>query len=237
MYNKRQAKEKYMPKKISLDELGIKYNTDKASLYTRNNVTLKGHDYLKYYELFLKELKKETFTMVELGCFTGASLKMWKEYYPKAQIVGVDLNPNLKRLEEERIHFLCSNAVASDLPAKLKEFKNIKCIIDDCSHAWGDQRRSFEMLFPILNGGGYYIIEDLECGAMGAYPNYPPKVLDAQVFWDYAIDRMRILRVSENRNQINFRPFFKQLPKHIQDIELSIDMAFLVPGSIIFRKK
>ena len=86
-------------------------------------------------------------------------------------------------------------------------------------------------------GGGYYIIEDLECGAAGAYPSYPPKVLDAQVFWDYAADRMRILRVSENRNQINFRPFFNQLPKYIQDIELSIDMALIVPGSIIFRKK
>ncbi len=145
---------KSMKKTLSLDELGIKYNTDKASLYNYNNNTIKGHDYLRYYELFLKELKKEKFSMVELGCFTGASLKMWKEYYSKAEIIGVDLNPNLKRLEEERIHFICSDAVAEDLPEKLKEFKNIKCIIDDCSHAWGDQRRSFEMLFPILNGGG-----------------------------------------------------------------------------------
>ncbi len=224
-------------KKVTLSELGLKYNTDKASLFVYNNTTLKGHDYLKYYELFLKELKKEHFTLVELGCFTGASLKMWKEYFPKAEIAGVDLNPKLTSLEEDRIHFICSNAVSIELLQKLNKFKNIKCIIDDCSHAWSDQRRSFEMLFPILSSGGYYIIEDLECGSMGAYPNYPPTVLDSQIFWDYAADRMRILRVSESCNQIQYRPFFNQLPKHIQDIELSIDMSIIVPGSIIFRKK
>lgn len=221
-----------------LDKLGLKYNTDKASLYNRRGTVGKGHDYLKYYELFLSTMKNEEFALVELGCYTGASLKMWKEYFPYAHIIGVDLNEKLSVLEQERISFVCSDAVADDLPQKLITLnKNIMCIIDDCSHAWGDQRRSFEMLFPILQSGGYYIIEDLECGAMGAYPAYPPKVLDAQVFWDYAMDRMKILRVSENRNQEKFRPFFSHLPEHIQRLEKSIDMAIVVPGSIIFRKK
>ena len=221
-----------------LDDLGLKYNTDKASLYKLRDTVIKGHDYLKYYELFLSTLLDEEFALVELGCFTGASLKMWKEYFPKAHIIGVDLNEKLSSLEEDRISFVCSDAVAEDLPQKLLYCNNnIMCIIDDCSHAWGDQRRSFEMLFPILKSGGYYIIEDLECGAMGAYPSYPPKVLDAQVFWDYAMDRIKILRVSENRGQENYRPFFHHLPEHIQKIEKSIDMAITVPGSIIFRKK
>lgn len=225
-------------KVLSLDELGQKYSTDKASKWIWNNQERKGHDYLRFYELFLKDFKKSKFTMVELGCFTGASLRMWKEYFTKATIVGVDLNPKLKEIEEERLDFICSDATAEDLPQKLNKYKGtISLIIDDCSHAWGDQRRSFEMLFPILSSGGYFIIEDLECGAMGAYPSCPPKVLDAQVFWDYAMDRMKILRVSENRNQPAFRPFFTQLPKHIQDIENQIDMALIVPGSIIFRKK
>lgn len=223
-----------------LEELGVKYNTDKAGMYKRRGNFVKGHDYLKYYELFLATLKERDFTLVELGCYTGASLKMWKEYFPNASIIGVDLNEKLVTLEEERISFVCSDAVADDLPEKLLQragSNNFMCIIDDCSHAWGDQRRSFEMLFPMLKSGGYYIIEDLECGAMGAYPNYPPKVLDSQLFWDYAMDRMKILRVSENRNQINYRPFFSQLPPAVQELEKSIDMAIVVPGAIIFRKK
>lgn len=202
-----------------------------------NNATMYGHDYLRFYELFLQTFKKTKFTLVELGCFTGASLRMWKEYFSKVRVVGVDLDSRLESLKKEKIDFICSDATASDLPAKLSVYDDIYCIIDDGSHAWGDQRRSFEMLFPILNSGGYYIIEDLECGAEGAYPEIPPKVLDSQIFWDYAIDRMRILRVSENRNREQYRPFYYQLPKYIQELESSIDMALLVPGSIIFRKK
>ena len=223
-----------------LDNLGLKYNTDKASRYVRSNKNeVMGHDYLRHYELFLEKFLEDTFSLVELGCFTGASLRMWGEYFQKATIIGVDLNPNLSSLETEQIKFICSDATAQDLPEKILQTtdKDIKCIIDDCSHAWGDQRRSFEMLFPILASGGYYIIEDLECGSMGAYPSYPPQVLDAQVFFDYALDRMRILRVSENRNPVKFRPFFNEMPEHIQKIERSIDMAMIVPGSIIFRKK
>lgn len=221
-----------------LDSLGVKYNTDKASRYNRRGNVVPGHDYLRHYEIFLSHLRDEKFTLVELGCYTGASLKMWKEYFAQAHIIGVDLNEKLSSLEQERISFICSDAVADSLPSKLASYnEDILCIIDDCSHAWGDQRRSFEMLFPLIKSGGYYIIEDLECGAAGAYPAYPPKVLDAQIFWDYAMDRMKILRVSEKRNPINFRPFFSQLPPHIQEIEKSIDMAFIVPGSVIFRKK
>ncbi len=225
-------------KKISLDDLGKKYATDKAGEYTWGNELRKGHDYLRYYELFLRDLKKKKFTLLELGCFTGASLKMWKEYFPKAKIVGVDLDKSLTRIVEDRIDFICSNATSPDLPELLEEdLGTISCIIDDCSHAWSDQRLSFEMLFPLLNSGGYYIIEDLECGAEGAYPSHPPKVLDAQLFWDYAMDRMKILRVSGNRNQAANRPFFNQLPWYIKELELSIDMAMVIPGAIIFRKK
>lgn len=223
----------------SLQEIGIKYNTDKAwSRINSKNEKVYGHNYLKYYELFLQTIREHKFTLVELGCYTGASLKMWKEYFPHANIIGVDLNKDLKKLEEERISFICSDATASDLPQKItKNDKNIECIIDDCSHAWGDQRRTFEMLFPILADGGYYIIEDLECGSMGAYPDYPPQVLDAQPFWEYMVDRARYLRVSRRRHPEQNRPYFDQLPPHIQEIEKSIDMVVIVPGAIIIRKE
>ena len=223
----------------SLHEIGIKYNTDKAwSRINKKGVKVYGHNYLKYYELFLQSLREHKFTLVELGCYTGASLKMWKEYFPHANIVGVDLDESLKKLEEDRISFICCDATSSDLPEKIVHYgQHIECIIDDCSHAWGDQRRTFEMLFPMLADGGYYIIEDLECGSMGAYPDYPPKVLDAQPFWDYAIDRARYLRVSRRRHPEEKRPYFDQLPPHIQEIEKSIDMAVIVPGAIIFRQE
>ena len=225
---------------MKLNDLGLKYNTDKATECIVGDKKYVGHDYLRHYELFLKDFKQTEFEVVELGCYTGASINMWSEYFEKAEIIGVDLNSELKSIETNKIKFICSDATAEDLPAKIKDLAKypIKLIIDDCSHAWGDQRRSFEMLFPMLNSGGYYIIEDLECGSGGAYAtSYPPKVWDSQLFFDYALDRMRILRVSENRNPERFRPFFDEMPKYIQDIERSIDMSIIIPGAIIFKKK
>ena len=229
-----------MKKSENLDSIGRKYNTDKASEFMSNNSVYKGHDYLKYYEIFLNGFRKKKFALIELGCFRGSSLKMWKQYFPDADIIGVDLDKTLeKELKAADIKFIRSDATSDNLPEKISKSTtyDINCIIDDCSHAWGDMRRSFEMLFPVLNSGGYYIIEDLECGTMGAYPNFPPKVLDSQPFFEYALDRMRILRVSENRNPVSFRPYFHELPKNIQELELSIDMAMVIPGAIIFRKK
>ena len=218
-----------------LDDLGIKYNTDKASV----NCGHPEHDYLRHYEIFLRDFVKNSFALVELGSEYGHSLRMWEEYFPKATIIGVDLNPNVESLNTERIQCIYSDAIADDLPAKIKQKtnKDIKCIIDDCSHAWSSQRISFENLFPILASGGYYIIEDLECGTLGAYPQFPLRTQDSQVFFEYALDRMRILRVSENRNPISFRPFFHELPQKIQEIERSIDMAMIIPGAVIFKKK
>ena len=92
-------------------------------------------------------------------------------------------------------------------------------------------------MFPILQKGGYYIVEDLEGTATGVFDGYMPKVLDSQPFFEYALDRMNILRASKMSNPQTERPLFDKLPKHIQEIELSIDMVMILPGAIVFRKK
>ena len=224
----------------SLDELGIKYGTDKASVYMKDGQEVNGHDYLRRYELFLRELIDEEFTLVELGVDKGASLKMWEEYFPKAFIIGVDLDPDVSRLDTDRIKCITADATSKDLPNTICKMLNgrAKCIIDDCSHAWSSQRMSMENLFPaLLDRGGYYIVEDLGCNAMGAYPDQPPKILDSQRFFDYALDRMNILRVSENLDPFRRRPYFLELPESARMIESGLDMAIVIPGAIIFKKK
>ena len=108
-----------------LDELGKKYNTDKASVYNTGDKIIKAHDYLNRYELFLNAMLNEEFTLVELGCFRGSSLKMWEEYFKNATIIGIDLNEQLKLIEDERIKFICADATSTDLPNQLKKYLKI----------------------------------------------------------------------------------------------------------------
>ena len=46
---------------------------------------------------------------------------------------------------------------------------SVNIIIDDASHRKEDQQISFGKLFKLLNKGGYYIIEDLQCKRFNRY--------------------------------------------------------------------
>ena len=81
------------------------------------------------------------------------------------------------------------------------------------------------------------MIEDLECGTLGAYSEFPPKVLDAQPFYSYMQDRCEYLRWASDRNPEENSYHFEQLPAHIQKIQREMDMCIFIPGTIIVRKK
>ncbi len=219
----------------SLDKIGQKYGTDKATRYIRDDEELEGHNLLKYYEYFLQNIRNENFTLIEFGSLRGSSLKTFKEYFPNAKIVGIDLKEiNVK---ESRIDIICADVrKLPELTKKIKPYKGtIGCIIDDCNHSWYTQRVLFETFFPLLNSGGYYIVEDLIFGSSGTW--LEPPVLDAQPFFDYMRDRLSIFRGSELFGQAKHRPLFSELPKHIQDIELDMEMVSFAPGAIIIKKK
>jgi RHS repeat-associated protein len=71
---------------MTLDEIGLKFGTDKSSIY---------HNYLSFYERFFERYRDEPIKLLEIGVAGGASLAMWNEYFPQALIVGADIDPEL----------------------------------------------------------------------------------------------------------------------------------------------
>lgn len=147
-------------------KLAQKYGTDKAQ-----------HGYIPYYELLLNEPN----SMLEIGCFKGASLRMWHEYFPKCELHTLDLF--IEYIEPTDIKgLICHKGSQSDITL-LESLPNFDLIIDDGSHNAIDIQTSFEHLFSKLNEGGIYVIEDLHCqeiqsyrymGEVGGYPYYMP---------------------------------------------------------------
>ncbi len=221
-----------------LNELGIKYNTDKAQIMYEKDGFRLTHDYLRHYERALYEIKDNKNVLCELGCGTGASLKMWKEYLPQSQIVGVDINTCADSYKEDRIDIVIGNAAHDETINVIKEkYKSLDIIIDDASHAWGDMRISFEKLWDVLASGGIYIIEDVSCGSMGSFPQYPPVCWDAQSIFDYILDRAKIMNFARDWNPEYNRYHFEHLPEHIKRIEYELDEIHIVHGSLIIRKR
>ena len=141
----------------TLDDLAKKYNTDKSSEH---------HDYMRLYEFMLSPLRYETFTLLELGVGIPSkeapSLRVWRDYFPNAQIVGVDIRKISKNFEGDRIAIEIGDASdPSFLTAVFDKYKP-HVIIDDASHFWSHQIIGLRTLLPLLPPGGIYFIEDLQ---------------------------------------------------------------------------
>ena len=135
-----------------LDAVGIKYRTDKCSMI---------HNYLRKYEFFLERFHSRPLRLLELGIFKGASLRMWQEYFPQAEIFGVDIEEHCSQYADERIHILQADLSNTDAVSRLKDIRP-QIIIDDASHMTSHQILALFTLFDVLPSGGIYILEDLE---------------------------------------------------------------------------
>jgi 23S rRNA U2552 (ribose-2'-O)-methylase RlmE/FtsJ len=135
-----------------LTKLGIKYMTDKAYF----------HSFTEFYNDPFSNYQDKEINILEIGIATGASLRMLSDFFPKANIYAIDINPNVTDLfYGDRIKtYLCSQIDFSKLNSL---FGNIKfdIIIDDGSHMTSHQQKSLGHLFPYVTDGGIYVCEDL----------------------------------------------------------------------------
>ncbi|HEY5821727.1 MAG TPA: hypothetical protein VIT20_07115 [Propionibacteriaceae bacterium] len=143
----------------SLTELAKHFKTDKWG----------RHRYTPHYQRHLRHLKKQTFTLFEIGIGGysragegGASLRMWKAYFPKAQLLGLDIEDK-SFVDEERIRSFQGSQVDATLLAEIVAgAENLQVIIDDGSHVSAHIVETFAILFPLLPEGGIYVIEDTQ---------------------------------------------------------------------------
>jgi SAM-dependent methyltransferase len=134
------------------------YDTDKA---------VHPH-YLRSYEEFFKTLLDKEVRLLELGIFKGGSLFLWRDYFEKGLIVGLDLNPFKLDDPSGRIRVyqgMQQDTELLDRIARETAPEGFDVIIDDCSHIGELTRISFWHLFDNhLKPGGLYVIEDWSTG-------------------------------------------------------------------------
>ena len=118
--------------------------------------------YDKVYPDFLEKFRNESFNMFEIGIEAGKSFKIWQEYFPAANIYGMDIGVSFK--EDRGEVFLGDQSSNEDLERITSSIGKCKFILDDGSHIAEHQLKSFYYLFEhMLEYGGVYIIEDIEC--------------------------------------------------------------------------
>ncbi len=127
----------------------------------------KWSSYFDSYDRLLRKLAIEKITMLEVGIDRGGSLELWATYFINAQlIVGCDIDADCAnyRFDDDRIKVVIGNITDPSTINKISELSmEYSLIIDDGSHNYRDVIDSFIRLFPLLEPGGIYIVEDTHC--------------------------------------------------------------------------
>jgi len=152
---------------INLTDLADQYGSDKGST---------KHRYTELYHMLFHPYRQRKINFLEMGLLIGGpehgvdkdrkttdlpSIRMWLEYFPKAQIMGLDVS-DFSWFEHERFSFhRCDMDSRDEVAAAAASMPAPDIVIDDASHASHHQQNAFLEIFPRLKSGGLYVIEDL----------------------------------------------------------------------------
>jgi len=127
-------------------------NTDKVTL-----------GYLPTYQAIAEELGPWA-NVCEVGVHEGESLRLWQALFPQGRVVGVDVSPNATWPAGTVV--VIADQTAEDLPAQLlaHSARGYDLIVEDASHNGDASRRTWELLWPLVTPGGFYVIEDWQVG-------------------------------------------------------------------------
>lgn len=133
-----------------------------------------GHGYGPTYE-HLADLLGPWPTVVEIGTADGAGLRYFRKVFNPATLAGVDLYPTDGAVQAADYH-LRATQDAGDLPKRLERLSGLRSwdlVVDDASHEDGLTDQTLRVMWPVVNPGGAYVIEDwshanLICGRLAA---------------------------------------------------------------------
>src|SRR5262249_9164436 len=145
-----------------LCELARKYGTDKGGAHLQAGDTC--HNYTPAYHELFKDRREQVKNVLEIGVSHGCSLRMWRDYFPNAQIYGVDTHESCLFAEDRIMCFAADQYNERDLRDVIETVRpaQFDLIVDDGSHEPAHQIFSATVLLPVLKKDGLYVIEDIE---------------------------------------------------------------------------
>lgn len=173
--------------KTELCKIFEKYGSDKCPSI--------NHSYSpKYYDL-LKDIRCNIKNVLEIGIgnfslmssivgtnyIPGASLRGWKEFFPNAHVIGLDIDKNILFKEERISCYYTDQSSEEELLKTINEIniKEFDLIIDDGSHIVNHMLTSINTLHKFLSHQGIYIIEDIKLPELHIFVNHKIEGLEA----------------------------------------------------------
>ena len=121
--------------------------------------------WLHYFEIYNKHFERyigKDVTIMEIGVNKGGSLQIWKKIFgPNSKIIGVDINPECRQMEDDQISIYIGDQEDREFWRKVKEeIPKLDILIDDGGHYMRQQIVTFEEMFSHVKDDGVYMCED-----------------------------------------------------------------------------
>jgi len=175
-----------------LNSLCDKYGSDKGEIDSHNNpYNWPSHSYADLYDLFFKLRRHDVNLIIECGIGTnnpnlkssmgakgkpGASLRVWRDYFTNAKIIGLDIDKEILFKEDKIETFYCDQTDKVSIKNFCKNYglqnNCVDIIIDDGLHQFSAGKTFFENMVPYLSKDGIYIIEDVGAKDMIKYKKF-----------------------------------------------------------------
>jgi hypothetical protein len=137
----------------------------------------KNEPYLRVYEDLASAFSPRS--ILELGIFQGGSYVLLDKLFKPRRMSAVDISRDpvealchyVADQEGRFVHFSTSQSDGEVLEHIVRnELANeLDLVVDDASHTYEQTKASFESLFPLLQPGGIYLIEDWSWAHMPRY--------------------------------------------------------------------
>ena len=222
--------------RATMSDIAKKYPTDKDFTHNYFNAV-----YEKYFSPIRDEVKK--FCEIGVGGFwqdagwvPGNSLKVWDEYFPNAEILGLDIKSfDLTSQGKVTVDYIdqSNKELVDEYASKLTEYD---IILDDGSHVMYDQQITMASFFKSLKSGGIFVMEDLHSSPEVRIP-------EKNSIWGWGdptkITTLEMLESFKNTGKIISDYLSEEEKLYLEENIKSIEIFHLAPTSItsiIYKK-
>ena len=205
--------------------------------------------YAQLYDSLMQNLQTSTQTLLEIGVGTlqpeipstfvgnpslypqyspGGSLRAWRDFFPNAQIYGVDVAEDC-RLKEDRIETFIFSSLDTTVSNTHFQDNSLDIIIDDGLHTGIGQLYTMYNFFNKVKYGGLYIIEDCGGGGDGTnifveFKENFKKIADSHEYY-FGGNVIFIRKTGSNLGEVNTFKEFVSLGKKNQEIKVTENLT------------
>lgn len=164
--------------------------------------------------------------LLEIGVAKGGSLEVWKKYFgDNAIIFGIDIDERCRDIDIPGVQIRIGSQVDEKfMKSVIDELGSPQIIVDDGSHHQDHLSFTLELLWPHLQDGGIYIIEDTHTSY---WKDHGGGYLKPQTIIEFIKDAVDTMHHSYTR---------KQMPSRTSFLEKSLASVTFYDSIIVLRK-